>query len=100
MIITTVGKTDDTMTLKLCGRLDANTAATTEERLKKILSPELKHLILDLSELSYISSAGLRSLLVIHVDMSKVGDMVVMHPSDEVMYIFRLTGFTDILTIR
>ena len=51
-------------------------------------------LTLDLTNLDYISSAGLRVVLSLHKEMAaKKGMLVVAHPKEEVMEVFDMTGF-------
>ena len=57
-------------------------------------------LILDLSNLDYLSSAGLRVLLSAQKQMNRKGKMVVRHVCETVMEVFNMTGFSDILTIE
>ena len=72
-----------------------------------MLEAELKHsivgadtLIFDLKDLEYISSAGLRVLLSAQKVMNKQGKMVVRNVNEDVMEVFDITGFIDILTIE
>ena len=55
---------------------------------------------MDLEKLAYISSAGLRVMLVAQKIMSKQGDLVLKKVGQEVREIFDVTGFSDILTIE
>ena len=87
------------LVIALNGRLDTNTAPMLDTELSSSL-PGMTSLIIDMKELEYISSAGLRVLLSAHKTMSKQGKMVVKNCSDDVMDIFDVTGFTDILTIE
>ena len=88
-----------TLTVSLEGRLDTTTAPQFEEELKSSIDG-ITDLHLDLKELAYISSAGLRVLLSAQKIMNKQGSMVVKNVSDEVNEIFEVTGFADILTIE
>ena len=56
--------------------------------------------MIDLTNLEYISSAGLRVLLAAQKIMMKQGKMVVTNPNDVISEIFEVTGFRDILTIE
>ena len=56
-------------------------------------------LAIDMTELEYISSAGLRVLLSTQKIMNKQGEMKVTHVGETIMEIFEVTGFSDILTI-
>ncbi len=87
------------LTLKLRGRLDTATAPELESELKGCLDG-VQSLTLDLEELEYISSAGLRVLLSAQKTMNKQGAMVVRNVRQIVMEIFDITGFSDFLTIE
>ena len=57
-------------------------------------------LILDMDKLDYISSAGLRVLLSAQKEMNKQGSMLVKNVNENIMEIFDVTGFVDILNIE
>lgn len=88
-----------TLKLSLKGRLGTNTTSELEEIINNKLEG-IKELLLDLKELEYVSSAGLRVLLIAQKKMEKQGHMVITNANDSVMEIFRITGFIDILDIR
>lgn len=87
------------LTLTIKGRLDTSTAPDLEGALKQSLDG-VTELILDIEKLEYISSAGLRVLLTAQKTMSKQGSMKLINVCEEIMDIFELTGFIDILTIE
>ena len=87
------------LTLRLEGELNSVTASEFEEVIKTDLN-KVTSLIIDLEKLSYLSSAGLRVLLVAQKIMSKNGKMVIRHVNEEVMEIFSLTGFSNVLDIE
>lgn len=87
------------LTISLKGRLDTTTAPMLENELKAGLDG-VESLVLDFAELSYLSSAGLRVLLIAQKQMSEQGKLVVRHVNESVMEIFEITGFSDILTIE
>ena len=81
------------------GRLDTTTAPQLENELRKSLSG-VESLIFEFEALEYISSAGLRVLLSSQKQMNKQGEMVIRNVRPEIMEIFDVTGFSDILTIE
>jgi anti-sigma B factor antagonist len=83
----------------ITGRLDTNTAPALDKTINENFS-EIKSLILDFKSLEYISSAGLRVLLGAQKKMQQVGAMKVINVCEEVMEVFEMTGFADILTIE
>ena len=83
----------------ITGRLDTNTAPALDKTINENFS-EIKSLILDFKSLEYISSAGLRVLLGTQKKMQQVGAMKVINVCEEVMEVFEMTGFADILTIE
>ncbi|MBR3504781.1 MAG: STAS domain-containing protein [Clostridia bacterium] len=87
------------LTIALTGRLDTTTAPELENELKASLAG-VTELTLDLKELEYISSAGLRVLLSAHKSMQAKGGMKVTNVNEIVAEVFDVTGFTDILTIE
>lgn len=90
----------DKMTLILEDRLDTTTAPQLENELKGSLC-DIKELILDLNQLDYISSAGLRVLLAAQKQMMKqLGKMEIRNVNETVMEVFEITGFVDIIAIR
>ena len=92
-------KKDNALTLALVGRLDTTTSPELEGELKGSLDG-ITSLTIDLAALDYISSAGLRVLLSAQKTMNKQGSMVVKNVSEEIMEVFEVTGFSDILTIE
>ena len=61
---------------------------------------DTKNLVLDVKGMEYISSAGLRVLLAAQKKMQKIGSMKVINVCEEVMEVFEMTGFADILVIE
>ena len=85
--------------IELTGRLDTTTAPS----LDKIINDDVdatNDLVIDLKQIEYISSAGLRVILGAQKKMQKNGSMKVTNVRDEVMEVFEMTGFADILTIE
>ena len=97
----TINKTreGETLTVALEGRLDTVTAPQLEGELRTAVNG-VKELAFDLEKLDYISSAGLRVLLSAQKVMNRQGSMVIRHVKPEIMDIFDVTGFVDILDIE
>ena len=87
------------VTLELTGRLDTTTAPQLEAELKDCMDTA-DELTLDFAKLEYISSAGLRVLLAAQKVMGKKGGMKLHNVCPEIMEVFEITGFSDILTIE
>ena len=90
---------NDSLTIALEGRLDTLTAPQLDAEIQGKLDG-VKSLTFDFKKLDYISSAGLRILLMAQKIMNKQGSMVVKNARSEIKEIFEVTGFCDILTIK
>ncbi|MBR6088739.1 MAG: STAS domain-containing protein [Anaerolineaceae bacterium] len=88
-----------TLTIALEGRLDTKTSPELEKEIRSSLDG-VDELIFDLSDLVYVSSAGLRVLLFAHKSMHGKGKMKIINANEIVMEVFGLTGFTNIFTIE
>ena len=85
--------------IAITGRLDTQTAPELEAELDTVFSG-LKDLTFDMKRLEYISSAGLRVILKAQKTMNAQGSMKLTGVNDEIMEVFDITGFLDILTIE
>ena len=92
-------KFSDVNTIVLSGRLDTVTAPQLEAALEKILS-DSDALVLDMANLEYISSAGLRVILKAQKAMNTKGTMKLIHVGESIMEVFDITGFSDFLNIE
>lgn len=98
----TINKTQsgEKTVIALSGRLDT----TTAPKLQEALIPEFdgaNHVVADFAELAYVSSAGLRVLLMGEkAAKAKGGKFTLVNVSAEIMEIFEMTGFADILNIE
>ena len=89
----------DAATLIVSGRLDTQTAPELEAELDSVLSGT-KELTFDMTDLEYVSSAGLRVILKAQKAMNTQGSMKLTGVNDSIMEVFDITGFLDILTIE
>ena len=94
-----VTKENTQMDVALTGRLDTLTSPELEEKIKPELD-SLTKLTFDFAGLEYISSAGLRVLLMAAQAMEDKGQMVIRNVNSDIMDIFEVTGFVDILNIE
>ena len=85
--------------IELVGRLDTTTAPALDKTINEDIG-DAKNLVLNIKGLEYISSAGLRVLLSAQKKMQKIGSMKVTNVCEEVMEVFEMTGFADILVIE
>ena len=86
------------LTVALEGRLDTTTSPRLEAELRTDVNG-ITELEFDLEKLDYISSAGLRVLLAAQKVMNRQGNMQIKNVKPEIMEIFDVTGFSDILNI-
>jgi anti-sigma B factor antagonist len=94
-----IKKNREETTIEIVGRLDTITAPALEKTIREDIG-DTKNLILDLSGLEYISSAGLRVLLGAQKKMKQVGFMKVINVGENIMEVLEMTGFADILVIE
>ena len=94
-----IKKNVDELVLEITGRVDTITAPALEKTINENLEG-VKTLILDLKSLEYISSAGLRVLLSTQKKLQQKGTMKLKNVREEVMEVFEITGFVDILTVE
>lgn len=87
------------LTIALEGRLDTTTAPELEAELNSSLDG-VTELVLDMAQLLYLSSAGLRVVLAAQKRMNKQGHMTVTHVCADILEVFEITGFVDILDIQ
>ena len=91
-------KQGDTLTCSLFGRLDTN---TSPELLEQINLDGVQTLIIDLADVDYVFSAGLRVFLQLQKNMNeKNGQMTLINMQDSVKEIFKIVGFTNIMDIK
>lgn len=92
---------NNVVTFALSGRLDTITAPELEAELKQAWAAAPVHLVIGIEALDYISSAGLRVLLMAQKKVTATGtSMRITGCSDTIREIFDVTGFADIMTIE
>ena len=94
-----IKKNASAITIEVVGRLDTITAPVLEQMINDNMA-NMQNLVFDFKGLEYISSAGLRVLLSSQKKMQKIGTMKLVNVCEDVMEIFEMTGFADILVIE
>ena len=94
-------RTDGTLVAKAEGRIDGVNARDFEEALKAAISGDEKAVVMDLEGLSYISSAGLRVILLIAKTLRKrEADFMLCSLSDPIREVFEISGFDKIIPVH
>lgn len=90
---------DGNLVISIIGEINSLSAPQLEEVIKNNLNG-VKSLVFDFKEVEYLSSAGLRVLLVAQKVMAKQGQMSLRNVNKSVMEVFEITGFSNILEIE
>ncbi len=85
--------------IAIIGRLDTVSSPQLQSEMEEVTAAA-ESVVLDLKDLEYISSAGLRVILLVKKAMDQKGTLVLKNVSDTVMAILDVTGFSTILTIE
>ena len=94
-----IKKNKEETIIEIAGRLDTITAPALDKTINEDID-DTQNLVIDVKGMEYISSAGLRVLLAAQKKMQKIGSMKVINVCEEVMEVFEMTGFADILVIE
>ena len=94
-----IKKNNEETVIEIVGRLDTTTAPALDKTINDDIG-DTTNLVLDVKGMEYISSAGLRVLLSAQKKMQKIGSMKLIGVCEEVMDVFEMTGFADILVIE
>ena len=89
----------DTLTVELEGELDQYSSASFRNELEELLQNEkIRHLNLDLRHLRFMDSSGIGVVLGRYKTLSRrSGDVTVLHPTDRVDRIFRMSGIYQLI---
>ena len=86
--------------ISLQGQVNSANAATVETEVLSVLQKGAKNVLLNMSELSYISSAGLRVVLVLAKRLKQAGGKLVIYGMQpHVQEVFDISGFMAILNV-
>lgn len=91
---------ENVTTVAITGRVDSTTADSLTTRLGEIVRSGAARLVIDLKEVSYISSAGFRTLLITERAVGQVsGAMVLCGVAGEMQHLFEVSGFSELFII-
>ncbi len=97
----TIERQGDTIIAQVSGRVDGTNAAEFQDELIPVTDGSSQSVILDLGELSYISSAGLRVILLIaRTFRAKEATFTICSPTESIREIFEISGFSQIIPIH
>lgn len=100
MLSITKSKDGDKLTVKIKGEMDSSNASQFSETVEEDLDSVME-IFIDMSELDYTTSAGLREMLAAYQVLDeKDGRMVLQHPNDEIKEVLELTGFVHFLEVE
>ena len=96
----TTNISNQNLIISLSGRLDTITSPQLEEEISRISFDEIETVTLNMRELEYISSAGLRVILMLYKKLTSVkGKLRLVNVNDMIMEIFTMTGMDSFLEI-
>ena len=84
--------------IKPIGRIDISSTPELEQEVNSEIN-DISYLTIDMSEVDYISSVGLRALLSFQKQISQRGEMKIVNVKSEVFEIFKMVGFDKVLNI-
>ncbi len=91
---------NNVMVLEIKGEVDAYTAQDLEKTLMDLLGQEQLRIVMDVSEMRFISSAGIRAILYAHREAVQMGGEVrLAGPTGQIRRIFEIAGFFDLFQI-
>lgn len=100
MQIIEIGKRENALIVSVKGKMDVICAPEFEETMDRWISEGEINFIIDFSETAFISSSGLRSILVIAKKLeTKGGKVILSGPKDAVKRVFEISGFSSLIPI-
>lgn len=98
---TTIKESGNQLIAQFIGRLDTAAAVQTAEDVKPLMEAANKEIILDCSQLEYISSSGLRIFLSIRKEAATHGSKVIVRDINaDIRQVFMMTGFISLFEIQ
>jgi len=96
-----INEQNGNMFAAITGRLDTPAAVKAQQEITPLLENADKEIILDCTNLEYISSSGLRLFLTIRKEAAaKGGKVIIENINDDIKKVFTMTGFFNLFVIR
>ena len=96
----TVLNEEETTVIVLDGRLDTNTSQQLDKEDKMLQAEGIDDIIVDMTDCAFVSSAGLRVIISMQKRVAQNGSLVFRNVCPDVMDVFKMTGFENILTFE
>ncbi|MCE2482591.1 MAG: STAS domain-containing protein [Alphaproteobacteria bacterium] len=101
MVDVTTERHDDVLSADVGGRIDGSSAAQFEEAIRTAIEDSDRAVIMDFEKLVYISSAGLRAILLTAKSLqSRDAKLVLCSLSEQIREVFEISGFDKVLAIH
>ena len=84
----------------IAGRIDTNTSPQLEQFVEKLYSNDVNDIVVNMAQCDFVSSAGLRVIVMMQKRASQGGTLVFKDVQQDVLDVFEMTGFNKILTIE
>lgn len=96
-----VNMKNDNLIISLIGRLDTMTSQKFEEKIKSISFDEIRNITINMKELEYVASAGLRVILMLNKKIIKNGGKFkIINANNVIKELFTMVGMDDYLEIE
>ena len=96
-----VNMKNDNLIISLIGRLDTMTSQKFEEKIKSISFDEIRNITINMKELEYVASAGLRVILMLNKKIIKNGGKLkIINANNVIKELFTMVGMDDYLDIE
>jgi anti-anti-sigma factor len=91
---------DSSAVIELEGELDSSTAPAFRSTIERVVGSDVDTLVLEMTKLDYMSSAGLRGLVFARQKMGDGVEIVLVNPNSVVAQTIQLVGLNHSVTIR
>jgi anti-sigma B factor antagonist len=100
-MVTTIEQEGNNLIARFSGRLDTAAAVQTAQDVKPLMEAQNAVIILDCTDLDYISSSGLRIFLSVRKEAAAHGSKVIVRSiNDDIRQVFMMTGFISLFEIQ